>query len=134
MFWTILYLLVGLLAGAAFLRFAAAGAEIARRRLSVGLVVAAFIYVAFAMAAFESTWLFIEIVGVGIFTGFYFLANRLSVRWLSLGWGLHVLWDVALHTILNPDFVPRWYPPVCISFNLLVAGYIWRKTEILDGF
>ena len=131
---TILYLVAGLIAGAAFLRFAVDGAEAARRRLSIGLMVAAFIYVAFAMAAFESTWLMVELVGVGIFGAFYFLGTRLSVRWLSLGWGLHVLWDLLLHTLLRADFVPAWYPFLCASFDLLVAGYIWRKSKWLDGY
>lgn len=131
---TILYFVLGLVAGAAYVRFATAGVEVARRRLGIGLLVAAFIYVAFAMAAFESTWLFIELIGVGIFAVFYYLGNRLSIRWLSVGWGLHALWDIALHTVLNPDFVPPWYPLACTSFDLLVAAFIWRKSAALDGF
>jgi hypothetical protein len=43
---------------------------------------------------------------------------------LALGWTVHVAWDVSLHLARQQVVVPAWYPSACISFDLLVAGYV----------
>ena len=46
---------------------------------------------------------------------------------LAIGWAAHVLWDVGWHFGESVAFVPSFYPPVCIGFDLVVAIYIfWR--------
>lgn len=42
----------------------------------------------------------------------------------SLGWGLHVGWDILLHGGPGTEFVPGWYVPACVGFDLVVAGAI----------
>ena len=49
---------------------------------------------------------------------------RHSPLLLALGWTVHVGWDVGLHLARQQVVVPAWYPSACISFDLLVAGYV----------
>ena len=38
---------------------------------------------------------------------------------------MHAAWDVGLHLLGGGTaFAPTWYPLLCLSFDLLVAGYI----------
>jgi hypothetical protein len=47
----------------------------------------------------------------------------LLLRWLALGWAGHVAWDVGLHGGPGTDFVPAWYLPFSVGFDLIVGGY-----------
>src|SRR5918999_243836 len=67
------------------------------RLLGVGLVVAALIYVALALARADGRWLAIEAGGLALFVGLTWLGLRHSTWWLALGWVAHVGWDVTLH-------------------------------------
>ena len=44
---------------------------------------------------------------------------------MALGWSMHVIWDVGLH-LMGPGHhvAPEWYAVACLSFGLVVAGYI----------
>ena len=91
-----------------------------------GLIIAALVYVGFALFAQNWEWLLIEIGGVLLYGTFAFLAKRFSVLFIGIGWGLHVLWDIFLHPNGHPGFVPEWYPGVCLGFDLVIASYfIW---------
>ena len=39
----------------------------------------------------------------------------------AIGWLLRVLWEVALHPGGHPGFVPSWYPPLCLGFDVHVG-------------
>lgn len=95
------------------------------------LVVAAFVYVAFAMASMESVWLAVEIAGLLIFLGFASLGLKRSLSWLWLGWALHIVWDAGIHVIAETAFVPAWYPALCIGFDAVVAYHVYRMQETL---
>ena len=94
--------------------------------LAVGLVAAAVLYIGFALAngaPFRS--LVLESLGVVLFGLVAWLGLRRSPLWLALGWAAHGAWDLGLNWGPGaPSFVPSWYPVVCTSFDLLVAGYI----------
>jgi hypothetical protein len=96
---------------------------------AAGLISAAVIYVGFGFFSGSTGWLLTEIAGVPVYALFAFLGLRRSGWFLSVGWALHVLWDVALHG-QQTDFVPFWYQMMCVGFDLLLAGYIgfreWR--------
>lgn len=95
-----------------------------------GLLLAALIYVGFAIVGQNFEWLKIEIVGVLLYGTFVWLAAKKSILFLSLGWGLHVLWDLVVHANGNPEFVPNWYPGACLGFDLVIAGYfLWYFFE-----
>jgi len=91
-----------------------------------GLVIAALVYVAFAVFGQNIEWVKIELVGVLLYGFFAWLAYKRSVIYLSIGWALHVFWDLMLHPAGHPEHVPDWYPGVCLGFDLLIAGYfLW---------
>ena len=91
----------------------------------LGLVVAALFYVVFSTAGGAGLrWMMIEVAGVAVFTVVVVLGLKVSPWFLSIGWAMHILWDVLLHLVEPQAFVPHWYPVACISFDLTVAGYI----------
>lgn len=125
-------ILVGLVAGLALalglVRFARGqGPREARRVYAVGLVVAALIYVAFAAAGRASmAWLAVEAFGVVVYGAAAVLGVRRWPSVLGLGWAAHVAWDTPLHvTGAGAVYTPDWYPWLCVSFDLVLAGAVW---------
>lgn len=124
----------GLLAGAAAAAVLVLVARLLERErelavYAVGLVVAALIYVGFAVAAGGEGWP-LEAGGLVIFSLLAVLARRLPWS-LALGWALHAGWDVALHGTLLPGAAtapsapaPSGYPALCVGFDLLLAVYV----------
>ena len=117
---------VGLLAAGVFIMYARRfGIPGERRLLAVGLIIAALVYVGFAVAGANGMWIAVEAGGVVLFSGLAVVGLKRSPLWLALGWGLHPLWDAGLHLMgEGAAFAPGWYVVACISFDLLVAGYI----------
>lgn len=123
---TLFYLITGAILAMGFLRVVSTSSSDRARTLGFALVVASFVYVAFAMAAMESSWLLVEIGGVLLFLAFAALGQKRSLYWLAAGWGLHIVWDLGLHVVSTAEFVPFWYPVACTSFDLVVSGYVVR--------
>jgi len=90
-----------------------------------GLVVAALIYVAFALIGRNHTYLPIEIGGVLLYGLFAFLSKKYSLYWLAIGWLFHIGWDMFLHTGSNTSYVPLGYPESCIGFDMIIAAYVF---------
>jgi len=93
--------------------------------LAQGLLIAALIYIGFAMIWGDLYWLGIEGLGVVAYGTFAYLGYRYSAIWTGIGWLIHPLWDVILH--LNGAghvIAPDWYAIACISFDVAVGGYI----------
>lgn len=105
------------------------------RAYAVGLVVAAAIYVGFAVRGLgEPVWLVVEGGGVVLFA----LVSRVALTrssgrrvagWLAAGWLVHVAWDLALHGDGGPAFVPDWYPLLCAGFDPVVAAGALRSVR-----
>lgn len=93
------------------------------RVYAAGLVVAALLYVLFALVGGASPrWLALESLGALV----YGAAARAGLRGrpslLALGWAGHVAWDVLLHLGgAGAEYTPRWYPWLCVSFDLVAA-------------
>lgn len=62
----------------------------------LGLIAAAVIYVVFAIVGQNFEWVKIELLGVLFYGVMAWLALKKSVLFLSLGWALHVFWDLLL--------------------------------------
>ncbi len=90
----------------------------------IGLLVAALIYVIFAVAAANGRAALIEVGGVLFFGVLVALGLRWSAHWLAAGWLAHVAWDLLLHPVEFSSYAPWWYPVLCISFDLVVAGFV----------
>ena len=94
------------------------------RLLAVGLGITALIYVLMAVVGgADAGWLAIEGAGLLPFGALAWLGRRNAPIWLALGWAAHVAWDVGLHGGPGTEFVPPWYAPFCVGFDLIVAGY-----------
>jgi hypothetical protein len=124
---TTIGLLIGVLGAVGLLVTIKAKSDKEKHILSIGLAVAALIYVGFALIGnADLAWIVTEVSGVGIFGLFAVLGLHHSRWWLVLGWLTHPIWDVWLHFIgSGAMFTPTWYSSACISFDLLVAAYIF---------
>lgn len=91
---------------------------------AAGLVIAALIYVVFALTRGGGPALYLELGGVALFTLVALAGMRWSLLCLSGGWLFHVAWDLALHPVDFSGYAPWWYPVLCIGFDLFVAGFI----------
>ena len=121
------WLICGLLAGGVFLFFARESQN-ENAYLENALVIAAFVYVGFALFFGSITWIGIELLGLLAFGIFVWLGKGKSFVWLAVGWALHPTWDVFLH-LWGPGqgIVPDWYCIACISFDLLLGGYVLSR-------
>lgn len=99
---------------------------VGRWLLAILLLGAAANYVLFALQGGASgLWVAGEALGVVLFGTMAVLGLRASPWWLAAGWALHPVWDVALHYFGGGrSFAPAAYPIACITFDLVVAGYI----------
>ena len=116
-------LLGGFLASPLLLFARARRAE--RQIFSWGLLVAALIYVGFALAAGAGVGALVgELVGVALFGAVAWLGLRRSALWLAAGWAAHVGWDLLLHPLTASGYAPDWYVRACIGFDLAVAAWL----------
>lgn len=71
-------------------------------------------------------WILIELLQVVAFGTLGLYGWRGSPYWLALGYALHPVWDFGLH-YLGPgnSFAPLPYTIACISFDWVVAAYIF---------
>ena len=125
---SIIYLLAGALLGALFVTFAARLPGGGRNLLAIGLFIAGTIYVLVALHALNREWMITEAIGALACGLIGWLGVRHSPLWLTAGWGLHPLWDIGLH--LNgpgATIAPAWYALLCVSFDMVVAGYVWLR-------
>jgi len=98
--------------------------------LSLSLLIAALIYVAFALVAVDLHWLWIELGGVATYGVFVLLARVHSGYWLAVGWLLHPVWDIVLH-LVGPGHATllQAYAIACLSFDVLVAIYVFARVK-----
>lgn len=88
---------------------------------AIGLIIAAFIYVGFALTQDHSLWVMVEIAGTVLFSAMAIAGWRFSPWWLVAGWLIHPFWDVVLHSRVPVGFVPGWYPPVCLGYDVAIG-------------
>jgi hypothetical protein len=107
-----------------------------RSVLAIVLIMAAGSYQGFAIMASNllgtgPIWAPVELVGGVVFGTMALLGLRGSPWWLAAGWAAHPIWDIVLH-YFGPggSFAPESYVIGCLSFDLLIAGYI----AIVYGF
>ncbi len=129
---TQIWLVAGLVLGALLIfyarRFSLRGE---RKILAQALVIAAVLYMVFAFIWGDMKWVLIELSGILVYGFFVWAAFRYSGYWLAVGWAFHPLWDVALHLVGPGNQVaPEWYAVACISFDLLVALYIFFRVRL----
>lgn len=101
---------------------------VGRTLLATVLFAAAGAYLGFAvMAEAPRIWLLIELLQCIAFGVFGLYGWRGAAKWLALGWALHPLWDFGLHYFGPGTFAPWTYAIACISFDWVVAAYIFIR-------
>lgn len=93
----------------------------------IGLLVAALIYVGFVIVGGAWTDLPRELIGVFLYGLFILLSQKSSPYFLAFGWLLHVLWDLIIHPTGIHLYVPAWYPPVCLGFDVAIAVLLFSR-------
>ena len=91
---------------------------------SIGIVIAALIYVLFAVNKEAWNYLPMELVGVLFYSILAWLSIKYNTYWLALAWGLHIGWDVLLHDPITTSYVPVGYPSACIGFDIIIVCYV----------
>jgi hypothetical protein len=129
---TMLALILGAALSLALVRLARTrppGGE--RRVYAVGLVAAALVYLIFGVVGGASArWLELESLGVVIYGAAAWAGLRGRPSLLAAGWALHVAWDAALHLRgAGAVYTPPWYPWLCVSFDLVIAGAVLASTK-----
>ncbi len=102
-----------------------------RRVYAVGLVVAALVYVGFSAAGGAGArWLAVENFGVLLYGAAAWAGLRGRPWLLAAGWAAHVVWDVLLHLSgTGSEYTPHWYPWLCVSFDLVMAGAVLASSR-----
>lgn len=94
------------------------------------LIIAALVYVGFAVYASNLVWLGIETTGVLVYSALYFASKRWGLYLLAIAWLLHPVWDLSLHLSgAGADLAPYWYAVACMSFDVVIGVYllVWLK-------
>lgn len=98
-----------------------------RTLLATVLFAAAGAYFGFAfIGQTPRIWVLVELLQAIAFGTLGLYGWRGSPFWLALGWLLHPLWDFGLHYVgPGSSFAPVPYAIACISFDWVVAAYIF---------
>ena len=100
---------------------------VGRTLLATALFAAAGAYFGFAVVARPpAIWGVLELLQVVAFGTLGLMGWKGSAKWLALGWLLHPVWDFGVHH-LGPgrSFAPLTYVFACITFDWIVAAYIF---------
>lgn len=94
-------------------------------------MIAALIYVVFAaVGGTGARWLALESLGVIIYGAAAWVGIRGRPWLLALAWAMHVVWDALLHLGgAGSEYTPRWYPWLCVSFDLVMAGAVLASSQ-----
>jgi len=93
------------------------------------LFLAAAMYLYLALAHAGIGWILLELVGALIFAAFAVFGYQRHLWLLAVGWLVHPLWDLALHSGAG-GYTAAWYAFVCIGFDIALAVGIvvnWRQ-------
>jgi hypothetical protein len=106
------------------------GLKIAIRTWALALLVAALIYVGFALRAPGSNMLSLEVAGLMIYGALAGLAPLRSPWYLAAGWPGHIAGDAVQPASVRIR-IPAWYPAACAGFDLVVA--VWLAAALRRG-
>ena len=105
-----------------------------RLYLAVGLAIAAAVYVVLGVGSASALTLGVTTAAVGFFSLLGIGGARRWVALLTIGWGLHALWDLLAPYVFDLAYMPGWYAPACLGFDLVVASYlVTRPTDPISA-
>lgn len=89
------------------------------------LVLAASVYLGAALSGNTARELRQERLQAAVFYAFTLAGLWINPIWLALGYVLHVGWDLLHHPEHVRTRIAGWVPPLCLTYDLLVAAYIF---------
>ncbi len=125
--------LLGAVAAIPFVLVARAWPARARWIHALALVAATLVYVLWAARAGAGNWVSTEVGGLLVFSALALGGVRRYAMILAAGWLLHVGWDLGLHTAPALPWVPAWYVPACVGFDLVMAGAVAASAPLAGG-
>lgn len=92
--------------------------------MAVQLAAIAAVYAGSSLAGGSFSVISVEVAAI---TAFF--AASLFGRWgspaiLVVGYLAHGAWDIAHHLGSIPTFLPDWYGPFCLAYDLVVAAFV----------
>lgn len=90
----------------------------------LALVIAAVVYVLFALLTRNQLFITIELVGLMFFLLLVWMGYQYSFWFIAMGWLLHVFWDLGLHPAQTAPYIPQWYTWLCVGFDIIIALYL----------
>lgn len=88
------------------------------------LAVIASYYGLFAVMGGSNQSLLLECVGIGAFVVVLILGFSVNLWWIVGGLAAHGLFDLFHSHVISDAGVPRWWPPFCLSYDLVAATYL----------
>jgi hypothetical protein len=93
------------------------------------LIVIASYYVLFGVMGASGRTLAIEIAAASVFLGLAIIGFKTN-SWLVAGAiAAHGAFDFVHHWIIDDPGVPRWWPGFCLTFDVVLAG--WLASRVL---
>ena len=118
-------MLKGLLAGGITMGVAAVfPEELSFTFFAVVLGLVAGVYPGFAMADREEGRPLLQWIAAVAFVSMGMVGLWYSPLILAGAWILHAFWDLLHHVTALGDEVPEGYPAFCITYDLLLAGFV----------
>jgi len=88
-------------------------------------------YIGFALMDGRQREIWIEIIAIIVFATLAILGLWMQPIWLVIGLFLHGIWDVIHHPHGIQTQLTSWYPPFCMVYDWLVAGYVLARFIVL---
>lgn len=129
-----LWVLLGMIGGLTnigLVRLSARRGGWRRERLGwvVTLACVAGAYIPFALSDGEVADVGVEILGAALYLSACWLGATRNAWWLVLGWWMHPVWDLFMHT----GHAPFALAPFCLGWDPVVGTYlayrIYRQSE-----
>jgi hypothetical protein len=93
---------------------------------TVAIVVASY-YALFAIMGASSHALVLETLAGAVFLAAALLGFRSSLWIVVLALAGHGIFDLIHARVISNPGVPSWWPPFCLSYDVVAAGYLaWR--------
>ena len=88
------------------------------------LTVIASYYGLFAVIGGSNQSLLLECLGIGSFFVVSILGFRMNLWWVVGGLAVHGVFDLFHGHVIADAGVPLWWPPFCLSYDLVAAMYL----------
>lgn len=87
------------------------------------LTLIASVYIGFALQGGQPHEVRLEVATAAAFVALALIGLWLSPWFIVFGLALHGFWDFLHHSVIHTP-IPRWYIPLCMIYDVSVAGFL----------